>query len=199
MPVLRHRLAIAGVITAAAITVPAAALASGSGSPPGKPAPPQACAAGACQSKAGHPATITSAAPSQLTTLAASAGISTDRLQAGLAAAKRAGGNTVAGIAAFAASAGVSHTTAQRIVDAVFGTQVDRGKTGAPAVAAALASRLGVSTSAAQQAVTQLDALGEDGVDPASPAFAAIARDLGVSPVRLAAALDAVKQSEAGK
>ncbi len=199
MPVLRHRLAIAGVITAAAVTVPAAALASGSGSPPGKPAPPQACAVGACQSKAGHPAAITSAAPSQLAALAASAGISTDRLQAGLAAAKRAGGNTAAGIAAFAASAGVSHTTAQRIVDAVFGTQVDRGKTGGPAVAAALASRLGVSTSAAQQAVNQLDALGEGGVDPASPAFAAIARDLGVSPVRLAAALDAVKQSEAGK
>jgi len=184
MPVLRHRLAIAGVITAAAVTVPAAALASGSGSPPGKPAPPQACAVGACQSKAGHPAAITSAAPSQLAALAASAGISTDRLQAGLAAAKRAGGNTAAGIAAFAASAGVSHTTAQRIVDAVFGTQVDRGKTGGPA---------------AQQAVNQLDALGEGGVDPASPAFAAIARDLGVSPVRLAAALDAVKQSEAGK
>ena len=39
MLVLHHRLAIAGVITA--IAVPAAALASGSGSPSGKPAPPQ--------------------------------------------------------------------------------------------------------------------------------------------------------------
>jgi hypothetical protein len=199
MLVLRHRLAIAGVITAAAVTVPAAALAAGSGSPPGKPTPPQACATSACKFKADHAAAITPAAPSQLAALAASAGISTDRLQAGLAAAKRAGGNTAAGIAAFAASAGVSHATAQRIVHAVFGTQIDRGETGEPAIAAALASQLGVSTSAAQRAVNQLDALGEGGVDPASPAFAAIARDLGVSPARLAAALKAAKQSAAGK
>ena len=196
MLVLRHRLAIAGVITAAAVAVPAAALASGSGSPPGKPTPPQACAASVCKSKARHAAAITSAAPSQL---AASAGISTDRLRAGLAAAKRAGGNTAAGIAAFAASAGVSQATAQPMVHAVFGTQVDRGNTGGPPIGVALASQLGVSTSAAQRAVNQLDALGEGGVDPASPAFAAIARDLGVSPARLAAGLKSVKQSEAGK
>ena len=86
---------------------------------PSRPPPPRACAASACKSKAGHPAAIASAAPSQLAALAASAGISTDRLQAGLAAANRAGGNTAAGIAAFAASAGVSHATAQRIVHAV--------------------------------------------------------------------------------
>jgi hypothetical protein len=196
MLVLRHRLAIAGVITAAAVAVPVAALASGSGSPAGKPTPPQACAASACKSKAGHAAAITSTASSQL---AASAGISTDRLQAGLAAAKRADGNTAAGIAAFAASAGVSHATAQRIVGAVFEPQVDRGQAGGPVIAAALASKLGVSTSAAQRAVNQLDALGEGGVDPANPAFVAIARDLGVSPAWLAAALEAVKQSEAGK
>jgi hypothetical protein len=47
---------------------------------------------------------------------------------------------------------------------------------------------------------TQLDALsGTGGVDPASPAFAAIAHHLGVSAARLAAALDAAKQSVAGK
>jgi hypothetical protein len=45
----------------------------------------------------------------------------------------------------------------------------------------------------------RIQALGPYGVDPASPAFAAIARDLGVSPARLAAALRAVKQSLAGK
>jgi hypothetical protein len=197
-----RRLAIAGVVTAAVIAVPTAALASGSGSPPGKPAPPQACATSACKSKAGPPAGSKSAVPSPLPALAASAGISSDRLQAGLGAAKRAGGNTAAGIAAFAASAGVSQATAQRIVDAVFGTQADQGKTGGPAgpaIAPALASRLGVSASAAQRAVNQLEALGRGGVDPASPAFAAIARDLGVSPARLAAALTAIKQSEAGK
>jgi hypothetical protein len=199
MLILRHRLVIAGVITAAAVAAPVAALASGSGSPPGKPTPLQACSVNACKSKAGHPAAIKSAAPSQLPALAASAGISIDRLQAGLAAAKRADGNTAAGIAAFAASAGVSQATAQRIVHTVLGTQVDRGKTGGPTIAPALASQLGVSTSAARRAVDQLDALGEDGLDPASPAFAAIAHDLGVSAARLAAALDAVKQSEAGK
>jgi hypothetical protein len=73
------------------------------------------------------------------------------------------------------------------------------GKTGGPAIGAALESQLGVSTSAAQRTVDQLDALGEGGVDPGSPAFAAIARDLGVSPARLAAALKAGKQSGAGK
>jgi hypothetical protein len=110
-----RRLAIAGLITAAAIAVPTAALASGSGSPSPKPALPQASAAGASKS----------AAQSQLPALAASAGISTDRLQAGLVAMKRAGGNTPSGIAAFAASAGVTNATAQQIADAVFGTRVD--------------------------------------------------------------------------
>jgi hypothetical protein len=199
MLVLRHRLAIAGVISAVAVAVPAAALASGSGSPPGKPTQAGACTTSACKLKAGPPAAFASAAPSQLAALAASAGINTDRLQTGLAAAKRADGNTAAGIAAFAASAGVSHATAQRVVHAVFGAQADRGQSGGPAIAAALASQLGVSTSAAQRAVNQLDALGQGGVDPASSAFAAIARDLGVSPARLAAALKAGKQSEAGK
>ncbi len=199
MLVRHHRLAVAGVITAAAIAVPAAALASGSGSPSGKPAPPQASAASA--SKASHAAAVKSGARPQLGALAASAGISTDRLQAGLVTAKRAGGNTAAGIAAFAASTGVSHATAQRIVHAVFGTQVvKRSPTGPPAAVRALATRLGVSTSAAGRAFKQLAALSSKGsVDPASPAFAAIARDLGVSPARLAAAWDAVTQSVAGK
>ena len=65
-----------------------------------------------------------------------------------------------------------------------------------PAMVAALASQLGVSHSAAQRAFNQLDALsGPGGVDPASPAFAAIAHDLGVSPARLAAALVVAKQA----
>jgi hypothetical protein len=65
-----------------------------------------------------------------------------------------------------------------------------------PAEVAALATRLGVSHSAAQRAFNQLDALsGQGGVDPASPAFAAIAHDLGVSPAQLAAALVAAKQA----
>ena len=73
-----------------------------------------------------------------------------------------------------------------------------QGQTGQPRIAAALATRLGISTSAAQHVIAQLSALGRSGVDPASAAFAAIARDLGVSPARLAAALTAAKQSLAG-
>jgi hypothetical protein len=208
MLVLRHRLVIAAVITATALAVPAVALASGSGSSPGKPGAAPSCAASACKSAAGHPVPGKSAAghpvpgksvvPSQLAALAASAGISTDRLQAGLAAAKRAGGNTPAGILAFATAAGVPQATAQRIVQAVFGTAGD-DTTGRAAFTAALASHLGVSTSAAQRALNQLQALGRGGVDPASPAFAAIARDLGVSASRLAAALGEAKQSLAGQ
>jgi hypothetical protein len=194
MLVLRHRLAIAGVVTATAIAVPAAALASGPGSPPSaKPAPPQASAASASKS---------AQVPSPLPALAASAGISVSQLQTGLMAAKQAGGNTAAGIAAFAASTGVSHATAQRVVYAVFGTQVIKrpSLTGQPpAPVSALAAQLGVSHSAAQRAFSQLDALGRDGIDPASPAFAAIAHELGVSPTRLAAALAAVKQGMAGR
>ena len=73
-----------------------------------------------------------------------------------------------------------------------------------PAMVAALATQLGVSHSAAQRVFNQLDAVsGTGGVDPASPAFAAIAHDLGVSPAQLAAALGAAKraarQSVAGR
>ena len=63
-------------------------------------------------------------------------------------------------------------------------------------MATALASQLGVSDSAAQRALNEINALSDrNGVDPASPAFAAIAHQLGVTPGRLAAALDAAKQA----
>jgi len=65
-----------------------------------------------------------------------------------------------------------------------------------PSMVAALATQLGVSHSAAQRALNEINALSDrNGVDPASPAFAAIARSLGVTPARLAAALDAAKQA----
>ena len=64
------------------------------------------------------------------------------------------------------------------------------------AMVAALASELGVGHSAAQRAMNQVNALSDrNGVDPANPAFAAIARQLGVTPTRLAAALDGAKQA----
>src|SRR6266851_5794979 len=79
------------------------------------------------------------------------------------------------------------------------GTRVDRSLTG-PAAVAALASRLGVSTGAARHALQQIGALSrQGGVDPTDPAFAAIARGLGVSPAQLDAALGGVKQALAGK
>ena len=143
MLVRHHRLAIAGVVAAAAIAVPAAAFASGSGSPSSKPAPPQASAASASESAA--------------------------------AASK------------FAAAASKS---------AAAGSQLT-----VPAPVRAFATRLGVGTSAAGRALKQIAALNsrQHGVDPAGAAFAAIAHDLGVSPARLAAAWDGVKQSVAGK
>jgi hypothetical protein len=140
----RHRrLAIAGVITATAIAVPAAALAYGSDSPSGKPPPPHGSVASASKS-----------APAASESAAAASKSAAVRSQPGPSAA---------------------------------------------AFVAALASRLGVATSAAQHAMQRIQALGPYGVDPASPAFAAIARDLGVSPARLAAALRAVKERLAGK
>jgi membrane-bound lytic murein transglycosylase B len=70
----------------------------------------------------------------------------------------------------------------------------------AAAAVAALASRLGVSTGAAQHALQQIGALSrQGGVDPTGPAFATIARGLGVSPAQLAAALGGVKQVLADK
>ena len=270
MPSTHRRLAVAGILTAAAIAVPAAALAAGSDSPHPKAGHPGAtgttssaanqapdltavaksagisvsrleaglraakqaggnntagiaalaAAAGVSNATAHRIAdtvfganspgprskAASSAGPSDksgptvdLSALASSAGISVSRLQAGLVAAKQAGGNNAAGIAAFTAAAGVSNATAHRIVDAVFGTQVNGGLTG-PAATGVLASRLGISRSAAQHALEQIAALsGKDGVSPTSAAFARIAHELGVSPARLATALDAVKQSMAGK
>jgi hypothetical protein len=189
MPTTHRRLAVAGILTAAAIAVPAAALAAGSDSSHPKPQHPRAAT-----TASGNPE-----APPDLSAVASSAGISVSRLEAGLRAAKPAGGNTTAGVAAFAAAAGVSNATAHRIVDAVFGTQANNSLTGAAATDV-LASRLGVSKSAAQHALAQIAAMsGKAGVRPAGAAFARIAHELGVSPARLAAALDAVKLSMAGK
>ena len=124
MSVRSRRLAVAGVIAAAMIAVPAAALASDSGTPSGKP-PPSAAASKSAARQSGALDRVTERA-----------------------------------------------------------------------MVSALASQLGVSHSAAQRAFSRLDALsGPGGVDPASPAFAAIAHDLGVSATRLAAALRAAKQA----
>jgi hypothetical protein len=142
MLVLRRRLAIAGVITATAIALPAAALASGPGSPSGKPSPPSASAPSASKSAPAPSASNSEAAPSQV---------------------KQA--------------------------------QPDLP----PAPVGAFTMRLGVSTSAGGRAFKQIAGLSRTGsLDLASPAFAAIAHELGVSPAQLAAAWDAVNQGVPG-
>jgi hypothetical protein len=65
MLVLRHRLAIAGVIAAAAIAVPVAAFATGTGSPPTKSAPSTTAPAAAKSPPPGNPAPPAGAAASK--------------------------------------------------------------------------------------------------------------------------------------
>jgi hypothetical protein len=183
MSIRNARVVIISAIAAGAVAIPAAAIAYSSS--PTSPAP--------AATKSSIDQTT-----SEFAALAASAGISESRLQQGLAAAKQAGGNGSAGVAAFASAAGVSADTARRVVTTVFGTHEGRTVTG-PSAAAALASTLGVSIPAAQSALQRIGALsGKGGIDPKSADFAAIAHDAGVSPERLAAALDEVKRAAAG-
>ena len=155
MLVLRHRLAIAAVLTASAIAVPAAALASGPGSPSGKQGPPPAAVASGGKSA---PAGSAPAAPP-------------------------------------------SGKVPPRGSDARGGKPAAPLQlTGLPAAASALATRLGVSITSAERAVKEIGGLiVQNGrVDPASPAFAAIARETGVSPAQLAAGWAAVSHLALG-
>jgi hypothetical protein len=196
-----NRVLAAAVVAAAAIGVPGSALAIGSGGPGSKSTTVPAATASASKAPGS----------SDLSAVASSAGVTESQLEAGLAAAKQAGGNSPSGVAAFARATGVSPATAQRVVFSVFGAHSDRNLTGNdqpgpgyPASAsspgsavAALATQLGVSSATARSALEQIAALSRtQGVDPASAAFAAIAHHLGVSPTRLAAALPLVKQAE---
>ena len=144
MLALRYRLALAGIITAAAVAIPVAAFASGSGSPAGKPTTAQASAP-----HAGKPA----GTPYQL--------------------------NPAAG----------------RVSKSAAAQSVPRPRVYGTAAVSALAARLHVSPSAAGPAFKQIGALlAETGrVDTSSPAFAAIAHELGVSAAQLAAAWNAVE------
>ena len=177
----------AGVVVAGAVGIPVGVLASGSA--------PSAAQSATTSTTVPAPKSV---APADLSALASSAGITMSRLNAGLVAAKEAGGSSPAGVAAFGASAGVPAPTAQRIVSTIFGSRVDRGLTG-PSMSAALGKRLGVSTTAAQTALLQIRALGRGGLDPTSPAFASIAHGLGVSPTQLATALAEIKPILAGR
>lgn len=149
MSVPSRRLAVAGVIAATLIAVPAAAFASGSVASSGKPVP--SATASTSPPAAKSPAAGKSPEPNP---------------------------SSAAAMKAAARQSGAGEQQATQ------------------AMVAALASQLGISHSAAQHAMNQINALSDrNGVDPASPAFAAIAHQLGVTPARLAAALDAAKQA----
>jgi hypothetical protein len=62
---------------------------------------------------------------------------------------------------------------------------------------ALLATRLGVSDAKARQIGGRILRLGaaRGGIEPASPEFAAIAKDAGTTPQQLGAALDAAKKA----
>jgi hypothetical protein len=161
MSVSSRRLAIAGVVAAALIALPAAAFASGTSS--GNPAPSVAASKSAAAAGNSAPAGAKSPAPGN----------------SALAGGKSPAPN---------GSAAAMKATARGSRALESGTM--------PSMVAALATQLGVSHSAAQRAMNQINALsGRNGVDPANPAFAAIAHELGVTPARLAAALDAAKQA----
>lgn len=162
MLVLRHRLAIAGVIAATAIAVPVAALAAGSGSPPAKPGSPPAAA----------PSSIKSPPPG---TQAPPDGAAVASKEAA-AASQPDGGAPGAGK-----------------------TPPPGGQAALPAPVAAFIARLGIGTDAGGRAFKEVYGLIKQGgtADPASAAFAAIAREAGVSPALLAAAWDAVSQEAA--
>ncbi len=140
MLVPRHRLAIAGVIAAAAIAVPVAALASAPGAPPAKPGPPAAVAPSASKSPPpGNPAPPQEAAASKEAVAAQH--------------------EVPAPVQAFAARLGVSITAAGPAFKEVAGLAGQDGgvDTGSQAFAA-IASKLGVSPArlaAAWAAVSQ--------------------------------------------
>jgi hypothetical protein len=212
MQVTTRRLAIAGVLTAAAVTVPAAALA-GNNTTSNDPAT-AAHSSAAAAAKPSPPAGPTQSEVAAR--LASRLGISKSAAEHALERLQR--NVTRAQLAAIAHDLGVTPAqldAALRDVKLSFappGTSSKpsiahqksaphgRSLTSLPAAAAALASRLGVSLTAAQHAMNQIGVLSarEGGIEPDSPQLAAIAHQLGVDPAQLNSALRSVKESFAG-
>ncbi len=181
---LHHRLAISGVAIATAVALPTAALASGWNSGSGTPKPAHATALSASNSPAPESPDVNA--------LAAEAGISAGRLRAGLRALKQAGGNTAAGIAAFAAAAGVSHATAQRIVSAVTGPAASGG----PGQTKTPGAGGGESPASGGPGQTKTPGAGiSKSAAPGSPDVNALAAEAGISVSKLRAGLVAVKRT----
>ena len=181
---MTSRVVIGGVAAAAVIagTTGAVALASPSSAPTPKPT-----------------ASSPIAVDPNLARIAAQLGVSTDRLLQALPKVKMAAAadGSLTGDAAaraLAADLGVSVAQAQRALAEFAGTgsagSGAKSATRLPADAGlnALAARLHVSTARATEVLDALDRMANPGhgIDPASPAFAALAHSLGKTPAQLA-------------
>lgn len=189
---MSSRLMIGGIAAAAVIagTTSAVALAGPSSTPSPKPL-----------------ATPRSDVDPNLSRVAAQLGVSVNRLLQALPKAKMAaasGGSLSddAAARAMAEDLGVTAAQARRALQELSGAAAAPGtKPAAPPsrgeALSALAARLNVSTARAGQVLDALDRMGSPGhggVDPASPAFAALARSLGKTPAQLTQILGAWKQ-----
>jgi hypothetical protein len=219
MPVTARRLAVAGVLTATAIAVPAVALA-GNNPTTKTPTPAQTTAApaGAKPKPQGGGATGPSSS-AVAARLASQLGVTKTAAEHALQQLQR--NITHSTFAAVAHELGVTPAqlnAALREVKLSFAPPGSsarpsrahqktagphgRSLTSRPAAAAALASRLGVSLAAAQQAMHQIGVLAArngGGIESDSPQLAAIAHHLGVSRAALNNALRAVKVSFADR
>ena len=166
--------------------------------------PPRAPTGGAAVKSSASPGIE---ADPNLARAAAQLGVSPDRLLRALPRAKLAttAGGSLSGdaaAAAVAAALGVSPARAQQALHTLFGGAAVSGvKSGAPQppdqAITALAAALHVSTARAVDVFDALDRMSNPGhgVDPASPAFAALANSLGKTPAQLVQILDGWKNA----
>jgi hypothetical protein len=139
MFVQRHRVAVAGVIAAAVVAVPAAALAAGSGSPTAKPSPPQTTATAQPTSKPAPPATQPGPVSSQEAAAEASK-------SAAAAAGSQPDSNGPAAVSALAARLGVSADLAGRAFKQIMALTTQGGRLDTTSAAfAGIARQLGVT------------------------------------------------------
>jgi hypothetical protein len=196
---MTSRVVIGGIVAAAVIagTTGAVALAGPSNGPTPSSAP--------------TPKTIASpgiAVDPSVARVAAQLGVSADRLLQALPKAKMAAaadGSLTGDPAAraLAADLGVSPAQAQRALRELVGTAAPRssGKSDTPMppdqALPALAARLHVSTAQAAEVLDDLNRMANrgHGVDPSSPAFAALAHSLGKTPAQLTQILVGWKQA----
>ncbi|WP_427885000.1 hypothetical protein ACQHIV_22740 [Kribbella sp. GL6] len=211
----RTRLIAAAVTLAAlATTGTASAATSGAGAAPG------AAKSGTTTKLEGKPKPAPDA---DFAAMAAKLGVTTDRLEAAMVAAKRSLANAQnvtpqAFIAAVATNLGIPASRVKSVLEPMLlkpgrddgkhdkGKQDGKGKKGADdprtspfttdAAAARLAASLGCSKAKAKAALLKLVSA-QRGIEPASKAFRDIAKSLGVSPDRLDNALRDLKQSMA--